>query len=139
MGGHYKIGRTTLERLASRMGSLSVAMVVPPKLLRLFVDPDGTLERRLHIRYARSRVRGEWFAPDEMSIQEFGLLDISDAGSILHPAQPLVGIKAAARMAEEALREDATAAIRVVLKGSTFVSEQPLYDMKEKGFSEEGS
>lgn len=57
-----KIGWTG-GRLKRRFGQLQTGSASPLSLI-LSLPGDRALERRLHERFARHRLRGEWFRPD---------------------------------------------------------------------------
>jgi hypothetical protein len=59
--GPVKIGRSTLLSLPSRLSSLQGGNA--ERLYVIGVVP-GDVERELHERWAKHRIRGEWFRPD---------------------------------------------------------------------------
>lgn len=70
-GAHVKIGHSYQPE--RRLVHLQT--VVPFEVEKIAILPGGQrLERVLHARYARCRVRGEWFAPDAAMETELGYL-----------------------------------------------------------------
>jgi carboxypeptidase C (cathepsin A) len=62
-GDHVKIGRTTM--LKKRIENLKVCNPLPMDAMRIYLDEKGTLEKDLHKRFSKDRVRGEWFLVSE--------------------------------------------------------------------------
>jgi len=74
VSGHCKIGRTTRPR--QRMKSFGVLLPFEIELVTMIKTDDCfKLEQKLHLRYAKKRKRGEWFAltdKDILEIKELG-------------------------------------------------------------------
>ena len=60
--GRIKIGQT--ENLERRFKSLQTASSVMLKLLGCIDDPERSLEKELHLKFAEWRHHGEWFDPN---------------------------------------------------------------------------
>lgn len=60
--GRIKIGHTSKANADSRLEALRTASPVPLRLLAT-MKGNRTREQRLHLRFAASRVHGEWFEP----------------------------------------------------------------------------
>ena len=58
--GPIKIGKSSGD-MKRRLGELQVGN---PVELRLLVSIPGDVEQAMHMRFARQRIRGEWFRPD---------------------------------------------------------------------------
>lgn len=67
-GDHVKIGRTTMIR--KRIEQLRVCNPIAMSGLCGISDPEFKLEKQLHDRFSKYRVRGEWFAMND-EIAEF--------------------------------------------------------------------
>jgi hypothetical protein len=66
-----KLGST--RYLEERLSNVKVGSIHPIKLLA-FHEGTKADEDRLHVRFRKERIQGEWYYPSDAILQEFGLV-----------------------------------------------------------------
>ena len=61
--GPIKIGKSDTDSFPGRFGSLRGGSPVPLRCLGIVMYSDGFTESRLHLKFDRFRIQGEWFDP----------------------------------------------------------------------------
>lgn len=104
-GGPIKIGKTT-DVDARRAG----VQTGHPDLLRVLAVVSGELdeEKRLHLRFRKSRLKGEWFKPTPDLLAHIAAATLAEAGRKSARSMALVArLRAVADQIERALTESA--------------------------------